>query len=110
MDGDFLRMLPDHLLTTKVFTYFGFKDYALTGCACRYSQAHWQLENERKPLPLYVPVDCRTLEEAVRRVEQDPRITTIVVGKGEHQIDDIDLKFANVLVNICMHNRSRRNL
>ena len=87
MDGDLLRTLPDHVLTTKVFTYFGFKDYALTSCACRYSQAHWQYENKRKPLPLYVPVDCRTLEEAVRRVKHDPRITTIVVGKGEHQID-----------------------
>ena len=92
MDGDFLRTLPDHVLTTKVFTYFGFKDYALTGCACRYSQAHWQLENERKPMPLYVPVDCRTLQEAVKRVTHDPRITTIVVGKGEHQIDGTYLK------------------
>ena len=30
MNGDLLRTLPDHVLTTKVFTYFGFKDYALT--------------------------------------------------------------------------------
>jgi hypothetical protein len=84
---DSLRLLPDHVLTTRVFTYFGFKDYALTSCACTYSQAHWQLANQNKPLPLYVPEDCHTLEEAVRRVKKDSRITTIVLGEGEHQID-----------------------
>ena len=86
-DGDLLRTLPDHVLTTQVFTYFGFKDYALTSCACTYSQTQWQDANEQTPLPLYVPEDCRTLNEAVKRVEQDPRITTIVLGQGEHQID-----------------------
>jgi hypothetical protein len=86
-DGDLLRTLPDHVLTTQVFTYFGFKDYALTSCASHYSQAHWQNANEQTPLPLYVPEDCRTLNEAVQRVEQDPRITTIALGRGEHQVD-----------------------
>jgi hypothetical protein len=87
MNGDLLRTLPD-VLATKVFTFFGFKDYALTGCASQYAQAHWQTANRRKPLPLYVPADCRTLNEAVKRVEHDQRITTIVLGKGEHQIND----------------------
>ena len=27
---DMLRRLPDHVLITKVFTYFNFTDYALT--------------------------------------------------------------------------------
>ena len=84
---DALRLLPDHVLTTKVFTYFGFNDYALTGCACTYAQAHWQTANRRKPLPLYIPEDCKTLEEAVARVAHDSRITTIVLGKGEHHIN-----------------------
>jgi hypothetical protein len=87
MNGDLLRTLPDHVLATKVFTYFGFKDYALTGCASQYAQAHWQTANRRKPMPLYVPEDCRTLEEAVARVEQDSRITTIVLGEGEHVVE-----------------------
>ena len=87
MNGDLLRTLPDHVLTTKVFTYFGFKDYALTGCASHYAQAHWQTANRRKPLPLYVPEDCNTLKEAVARVEQDSRIATIVLGKGEHVVE-----------------------
>tara|TARA_B110001452_G_scaffold140021_1_gene116362 strand:+ start:928 stop:1599 length:672 start_codon:yes stop_codon:yes gene_type:complete len=40
---------------------------------------------ERVPA-LFVPGDCKTLEEAAERVKQDPRITTIVLGKGEHQL------------------------
>jgi hypothetical protein len=86
MNGDLLRTLPDHVLTTKVLTYFGFKDYALTGCASQYAQAHWQTANRRKPMPLYVPEDCKTLKEAVKRVKQDSRIATIVLGKGEHVV------------------------
>ena len=85
MDGNLLRSLPDHL-TTKLFTYFGFKDYALTGCASQYAQAHWQTANRRKPMPLYVPEDCKTLKEAVQRVEHDSRIMTIVLGEGEHVV------------------------
>jgi hypothetical protein len=87
MNGDLLRTLPDHVLTTKVFTYFGFKDYALTGCSSQYAQAHWQAANQRKPMPLYVPEDCKTLKEAVARVEQDSRIATIVLGEGEHVVE-----------------------
>ena len=49
---DDLLRLPDHVLTTKVITFFGFKDYALTSCASTYLQAHWQAANQRKPLPL----------------------------------------------------------
>jgi len=33
-----------------------------------------------------VPEDCKSLEEAVKRVEHDSKITTIVLGKGEHRI------------------------
>jgi hypothetical protein len=83
---DDLLRLPDHVLTAKVVPYFGFKDYALTSCASHYLQAHWHMANQPKPLPLYVPEDCKTLNEAVKRVEQDSRITTIVLGKGEHRI------------------------
>jgi hypothetical protein len=97
MNGDLLRVLPDHVLTTKVFTYFGFKDYALTGCASHYSQAHWQAANQRKPLPLFVPEDCKTLKEAVKRVENDSRITTIVLGKGEHHIDGFHVEIISAM-------------
>jgi len=91
---DELLRLPNHVLRAKVFTYFGFKDYALTGCASTYLQAQWQTANQLTPMPLYVPEDCRTLKEAVKRVAHDQRITTIVLGKGAHSIDgkylDID--------------------
>ena len=90
MNGDYLRMLPDHVLTTKVFTYFGFNEYAMTGCACKYSQAHWTEANQHNPMPLYVPEDYRTLQEAVERGARDPRITTIELGEGEHKIGKID--------------------
>jgi len=83
---DDLLRVPDHVLTTKVFPFFGFKDYALTSCASTYLQAYWQTTNHHKPLPLYVPEDCNTLKEAVKRVAQDRRITTIVLGKGEHVV------------------------
>jgi hypothetical protein len=33
-----------------------------------------------------VPEDCKSLEEAVKRVKRDSKITTIVLGKGEHRI------------------------
>ena len=32
------------------------------------------------------PEDCSTLKEAVKMVEKDDHLTTIVVGKGRHQI------------------------
>jgi hypothetical protein len=34
-----------------------------------------------------VPEDCTTLKEAVGRVHGDDRLTTIVLGQGEHQIN-----------------------
>ena len=34
-----------------------------------------------------VPEDCKTLEAAVSWVHAEDRLTTIVVGKGEHQLD-----------------------
>ena len=47
-----------------------------------------------------VPEDCNTLKEAVDRVHGDDRLTTIVVGKGEHQIDGnyLEVPFAMNIV------------
>ena len=81
-EDDLLR-----LLTAKMVPFFGFKDYVLASCASQYLQAHWQAANQQKPLPLYVPEDCKTLKEAVKRVAQDPRITTIVLGEGNHVVE-----------------------
>ncbi len=41
---------------------------------------------KHRPVPLQVPNDCITLNEAVKRAEADCRITTIVLGKGEHVV------------------------
>ena len=45
------------------------------------------INGETKSNEVRVPEDCETLEEAVGRVSGDDRLTTIVVGEGEHQID-----------------------
>ena len=34
-----------------------------------------------------MPDDCNTLKEAVKKVHEDSRLTTIVLGEGEHNID-----------------------
>jgi hypothetical protein len=44
-------------------------------------------EGETGEAEVHVPEDCNTLKEAVERVHGDDRLTTIVVGEGEHQID-----------------------
>jgi hypothetical protein len=44
-----------------------------------------------------VPEDCNTLMEAVDRVHGDDLLTTIVVGKGEHQIDGPYLEIASAM-------------
>jgi hypothetical protein len=44
-----------------------------------------------------VPVDCQTLKEAVEKVQKDLRLTTVVVRKGEHQIDDDNLMISSAM-------------
>ena len=44
------------------------------------------------PGTLFVPENCKTLKEAVERVEKDSRLTTIVVGKREHKVESTYLK------------------
>ena len=44
-----------------------------------------------------VPQDCKTLADAVKRVEQDPRITTIVLGEGKYQIDGDYLEISSAM-------------
>jgi hypothetical protein len=80
-----LLTLPTHLWQ-HVLTFYGYKDYTLAGRLCWYLHALWNEAVKRGKLPLFVPVDCKTLREAVERVHGDKRLTTIVLGKGEHQI------------------------
>ncbi len=81
-----LLTLPSHLWR-HVLTFYGYKDYTLAGRVCQYLYALWTEAVKMGKLPLFVPVDCKTLKEAVDRVHRDARLTTIIVGKGEHQID-----------------------
>jgi hypothetical protein len=57
----------------------------------------WTEAVKKGKLPLFVPVDCNTLKEAVGLVHGDDRLTTIVVGKGEHQIDSNYLKISSAM-------------
>jgi len=45
---------------------------------------------------VHVPRDCKTLKVAVELTDMYKRITTIVVGKGEHQIDGDFLEVLSV--------------
>jgi len=46
---------------------------------------------------IHVPTDTKTLQAAVDRVHGDDRLTTIVVGKGEHQIDGYYLNVSSAM-------------
>jgi hypothetical protein len=46
---------------------------------------------------LRVPEDCDTLQEAADKVHGDDRLTTIVLGKGEHQVDGSNLKIYSAM-------------
>ena len=43
------------------------------------------------------PEDCKTLKEAVERVHRIERLTTIVLGEGEHQIDGNFLEISSAM-------------
>jgi hypothetical protein len=93
---DVLRTLPT-FMQRQILAFFGYQDYTLTGRTCQYLHALWKKAVDNKQLPLFVPVDCKTLKEAVERVKRDHRLTTIVVGKGEHQIDGKNLQIASTM-------------
>jgi hypothetical protein len=86
---DVLRTLPT-FMQRQILAFFGYQDYTVAGRSCQYLHARWTeaLQHHRMAGTLFVPnEDCKTLEEAVTRVHGDERLSTIVVGKGEHQID-----------------------
>jgi hypothetical protein len=94
--SNLLLKLPTHLWR-HVLTFYGYKNYTLAGRSCRYLHALWTEAVEQGKLPLFVPVDCTTLKAAVDRVHEDDRLTTIVVGKGEHQIDGRYLEVSSAM-------------
>ena len=85
--SNLLLKLPTHLWR-HILTFFGYKDYTLTSRTCPYLKRLWTeaMQNFRITGTLFVPGHCNTLKEAVDRVHGDDRLTTIVVGKGEHVV------------------------
>ena len=50
-----------------------------------------------------VPADCKTLNEAVERVDKNRRLTTIVVGKGTHVVEKDERGSNFVLIRSSMN-------
>jgi hypothetical protein len=90
---DDLLRLPEHVLVTKILTFLGYKDYTLTARTCQYLKRLWI--QAMKSL-LFVHGNCN-LEEAVNRVHEEDRLTTIVLGKGEYQIDGTYLGISSAM-------------
>jgi hypothetical protein len=93
---DILQTLPK-FMKQQILAFFGYKDYTLSGRTCQYLKRLWTEAVQQGKLPLFVPVDCNTLKAAVGRVHGDDRLTTIVVGKGEHHIDGDCLKIPSAM-------------
>ena len=84
-NSDLLATLPT-FMQRQVLAFFGFKDYALVSCCGTYLQHHWVQAVERRLVPLSIPIDCKSLNAAVAIAKSDPRICTISVRPGEHQV------------------------
>jgi len=69
-----------------ILGFFTYKDFVLTSRTCKYLQVQWK--DSIQHVPLYVPEDCCTLNDAVKRAEVDCRITSIVLGKGTHAVEN----------------------
>ena len=91
---DRFQALPT-FMQRQILAFCGYQAYTLAGRTCQYLYARWKEAVGQKQLPLFVPVDCHTLTEAVKRVQKDARLATIVVGTGEHHIDGWYLEVAS---------------
>jgi hypothetical protein len=89
--------VPDAVMIHTLLPCLRLKDYFSIGCADRHLQGLWEQVIDVSILCLCVPEDCKTLKEAVGRVHGDDRLTTIVVGKGEHQIDGLYLRILSAM-------------
>jgi len=94
--SNLLLTLPTHMWR-HILSFHGYNDYTLAGRTCQYLKRLWVEAVKKNRLPLFVPLDCNTLQEAVGRLHEDDRLTTIVVGKGEHQIDGYSLKIPSAM-------------
>jgi hypothetical protein len=64
---DLLKTLP-YFLKRKVFDFFGCKDFSQASRVCKYIQENWIHKIKNNLLPLYVPEDCKTIQEALTLV------------------------------------------
>jgi len=89
----FPALSSEPLLEKQILRYFGYKEYASIRRVCTRVVFLWDEAIEERCLPLYVPEDCLTLNEAIQRLEGDLPVVdcvsaTIVLGKGYHIIEE----------------------
>jgi hypothetical protein len=95
---DLLQSLPS-FMKRQILAFFGYTEYTLTGRTCQYLYKFWKeaMQHHRIIGTLFVPGHCNTLKEAVGKVHEDDRLTTIVLGKGAHQIDEYYLQIPSAM-------------
>jgi len=83
-----LQSLPIHV-QSKILFFLSYKEYTLTSRTSKHFKSIWKDTTDKHLLPLYIPQDFTTLQLAVERIEQDldHKITTIVLGKGTHNVN-----------------------
>ena len=84
---DHLRYVPDQVMIHACCTFLTYTEYLSASHTCTYFRAHFNDSMDHHMVPVRVPEDFNTLNQAVKRAEQDRRITTVILGKGEHSID-----------------------
>ena len=124
---DVFRTLPA-FMQRQILACFGYQDFTLAGRTCPYLHALWTeaMENGRMAGTVFVrgtfkksmrqeavgqtpgalfAKQCTTLKDAVKKVHEQPSLTTIVLGKGHHKVkvgqsftnDSKSLKIASVM-------------
>jgi len=93
---DILRNLPT-FMQRQILSFFGYKDFTLASRTCKYLNALRQEAINNNRLPLFVPMDCNTLQEAVDRVHKDFCLTTILLMKGEHEMNGTYLEIPSAM-------------
>jgi hypothetical protein len=94
---DFLT-LPT-FMTRQILDFLNYQTYTVLRPTCKRFAALWTqaMETGRMTGVLFLPKQCAKLEDAVETVEKDDRLTTIVLGQGEHLIDSTYLNIYSAM-------------
>ena len=96
------QQLPRHL-RLGIFHCLTYRNYVLVSPTCRMFQTDLALSLESNLVLrcLHVPEDYRTLNEGYKRIEQSKgAVTTIVLGPGDHVVDEDEDEYGMNYLNI----------